>query len=382
MRILHICTYYIGNKLYMNLIEKLSHHEISQDVFIPIRNSDHYGKNQLTSDYSTVKYHYNNMLHKYDRFFFYNKINKQKKEVEKEIISNVEIDCIHAHTIFSDGGTAYILNKEYRIPYIVNVRNTDINTFYKYGIHLRPLMYKILLNAKSIVFISQSYKQKMLLLLPSNVISKIESKCSVNPNGIDEFWHENTVKSREISQTNEIALLFIGEINKNKNLLNVIRSCSELNKKGIKVVLNVVGEGDFEDECKKEIEKLNLGNTVIFHGYLSEKQDIAAIMDKSDIFVMPSFRETFGLVYIEAMSRGLPVIYSKGQGIDGFFPEGEIGYSVDPYNIEMITDVIEKTIQSYNSMSVKCIENSKSFNWENNSKEYLQMYMTAKEGVC
>jgi len=365
----------------MNLIEKLSYHGINQEVFIPIRNSHHSGENQLPSRYSTVKYYYINMLHKYDRILFYNKINKQKKEIEKTILSNGEIDCIHAHTVFSDGGTAYILNKEYEVPYIVNVRNTDINTFYKYAIHLRPLMYKILLNAKSIVFISQAYKQKMFSLLPSNVMSNIENKCYVIPNGIDEYWHENIVQAKIISQPNEIVLLFIGEINKNKNLLNVIKSCSQLKKKGVKVLLNVIGEGDLEEECKKESEKLGIKKNVIFHGYLSDKKEIAAIMDKSDIYVMPSIRETFGLVYIEAMSRGLPVIYSRGQGIDGFFAEGEIGYSVDPYNIEMITEIIGKVTKRYNSISVKCIENSKSFNWEKNSLEYIQMYMSERDEV-
>ena len=49
---------------------------------------------------------------------------------------------------------------------------------------------------------------------------------------------------------------------------------------------------------------------------------------------MPSRYETFGLVYGEAMSQGLPIIYSKGQGVDGYFKEGTVGYGVvsDRYN--------------------------------------------------
>jgi glycosyltransferase involved in cell wall biosynthesis len=48
----------------------------------------------------------------------------------------------------------------------------------------------------------------------------------------------------------------------------------------------------------------------------------------SDIFIMPSYNETFGLVYIEAMSQGLPIIYTQNEGVDGYFKEGSVGYSV------------------------------------------------------
>lgn len=97
-------------------------------------------------------------------------------------------------------------------------------------------------------------------------------------------------------------------------------------------------------------------------------------MDNCDIFVMPSHRETFGLVYIEAMSRGLPVVYTKGQGIDGFFEEGEIGYPVDPAETNAIVTAIENIIMNYSNISKNCIVNSKAFNWSSVSNEYIKLY--------
>ena len=59
---------------------------------------------------------------------------------------------------------------------------------------------------------------------------------------------------------------------------------------------------------------------------------------ESDIFVMPSRYETFGLVYVEALSQGLPVIYTRGQGFDGQIPDGEVGYSVKCNDVNEIAE--------------------------------------------
>ncbi|MBL3645926.1 glycosyltransferase family 4 protein [Bacillus sp. RHFB] len=377
MRILHLCSYYIGNKLYKNLIKQISLNGVKQEVFIPIKSEKYIGKNQLSSEFNTINYYYRDILKKWDRLLFYNKIMKQMKEVNVSISDIEDVQFIHAHTLFSDGGTAYKLHQKYGINYMVNVRNTDLNFFYKYFIHLRPLMYKILFNASVIVFISHAYKQKMLSLLPKDIVSQIESKCLVIPNGIEDFWHENSLVPKKLNNINKISLLFIGLINKNKNLKTVIYACAKLRDQGLNVNLDVIGNGPLEEEIKILCRDLDLKN-VVFHGYLSDEKTISGIMDKSDIFVMPSFNETFGLVYIEAMSRGIPVIYSRGQAIDGFFNDGEVGYAVDSTNNDMIIKAIKKIIANYNQMSIKSISNSKKFNWTEIGKQYINLYKNFK----
>jgi glycosyltransferase involved in cell wall biosynthesis len=73
---------------------------------------------------------------------------------------------------------------------------------------------------------------------------------------------------------------------------------------------------------------------------------------------MASFKETFGLVYFEAMSQGTPVIYSEGQGIDGYFPQGFIGYSVDPHDFNDAKIKIELILKNYESISKNCLISS------------------------
>ncbi|WP_282138318.1 glycosyltransferase family 4 protein [Rossellomorea aquimaris] len=377
MELLHICSYYIGNKLYANLIKEFSKSEINQHVFIPLKNDSFTGSNQLPSEYKTINYYYKNILNRYDRFFYFNKTRKQFHEIERSIMSNSKIDFVHAHTLFSDGGTAYKLYQKYGINYIVNVRNTDINVFYKYGVHLRQFMYKVLLNAKAIVFISYAYKKQTLSVLPSNVLDQIENKCYVIPNGIDNYWHEKalTHKDTSSSRSKRVKLLFIGLINKNKNLKTVIQACQLLNSRGYKVSLDVIGDGPLKKQCKELTNKLNMEKTIIFHGYLTDMQSITKIMDNCDIFVMPSFKETFGLVYIEAMSRGIPVIYSQGQGIDGFFENGEVGYSVDPKNSEMLCNVVSKIIIDYNTISQNCLKRANNFQWNSVAEKFKRIYL-------
>ena len=67
----------------------------------------------------------------------------------------------------------------------------------------------------------------------------------------------------------------------------------------------------------------------------------------NDIFVMPSKTETFGLVYAEAMSQGMPIIYTKNQGFDGQFCEGYVGYHVKYNDYRYIAKKISRIYSEY-----------------------------------
>ena len=96
---------------------------------------------------------------------------------------------------------------------------------------------------------------------------------------------------------------------------------------------------------------------------------------------MPSFTETFGLVYAEALSQGLPLIYTKGEGFDKVFPEKHIGVSVNPNNPKDIANAINYIIDNYNNIQKKCAIASKKFSWETIAEVYLQHYSAIKDKV-
>ena len=105
-----------------------------------------------------------------------------------------------------------------------------------------------------------------------------------------------------------------------------------------------------------------------------DKTELIHIYRDNDIFVMPSHTESFGLVYAEAMSQGLPVVYTKGQGFDGQFPEGEIGYSVNSNSIESVAEAIERIILEYDIITKDIAYKVGKYNWPNICLNYRKIY--------
>ena len=107
---------------------------------------------------------------------------------------------------------------------------------------------------------------------------------------------------------------------KDKNVHTIIKVVDALNKQGMKTKLCLVGS--ITDPSYKTLIDTHQ-NDIEWYDQCPKEQ-VLAHLRKNDIFIMPSYHETFGLVYAEAMSQGLPVIYTKGQGFDGFFEDGKV----------------------------------------------------------
>jgi len=108
-----------------------------------------------------------------------------------------------------------------------------------------------------------------------------------------------------------------------------------------------------------------------FYGYIGNRNELMNLYRESDIFIMPSFTETFGVTYIEAMSQGLPVIYSRTEGIDGLFNNGEVGFAVNPLDVRGIVNKIENIYANYEEISMNCAKISESFSWDNIVEKYI-----------
>ena len=91
---------------------------------------------------------------------------------------------------------------------------------------------------------------------------------------------------------------------------------------------------------------------------------------------MPSFKESFGLVYAEALSQGLPVIYSINEGFDKNFEEGYVGYHTNPLSVTDIADKMELLINNFESIQKNCIKASRNYRWDEISKKILDLYQS------
>lgn len=371
--ILHITNDYSGSTVYMNMVKELDNLGIKQIIYNPIREEKRIGKNQIPLEAKESKIIYSHILNKYtDRILYRSKINKIVKDIEAKVDLS-KITFIHAHTWYSDGGVAFILSQKYKIPYIVAIRNTDLNLFFKYFIHERNFGKKILKNAQNIITISEVYKKRVL---ESDKLASLKNdlldKLIVIPNGVDPFWIENNTSIKNNTIPNEFKVLYIGKFDPGKNVLNLVKSIKEINQKGEhKVILTLVGGGGRdESNILKEIED---NNNINYIGKVFDKNKLLEIFRNSNMFLMPSKHETFGLVYIEAMLQGLPILYTKNEGIDGFYND-KIGEKVSSHSINEITKKIKLLINNYNEYKIPTEKLVVNHNWKNIALEYQQLY--------
>ena len=105
-----------------------------------------------------------------------------------------------------------------------------------------------------------------------------------------------------------------------------------------------------------------------------EKEELIYKYRENDIFILLSHYETFGLVYAEAMSQGLPVLYTRGQGFDGQFKDGIVGFGVSDKDSMDVKEKILTLIDNYAEISHNCLSNSSLFDWNRISIEYHQIY--------
>ncbi len=358
----------------MNLVREIDELGIQQIVYNPIREEKRIGKNKINFKVTDSNIMYSLILNNFtDRILYRKKIHKILKDIEAKVDLS-KITCIHAHTWYSDGGVAYLLSKKYNIPYIVAIRNTDLNLFFKYFIHERSFGKKILESAKNIITISEVYKNRVLSQKSlSDSISKIKSNVFVIPNGVDPFWLENnTYKNQNLTNRN-FKLLFIGNFNPGKNVLNLVKAVNLINQNQPNTCsLTLVGGGG--GDHKKIIEEIK-GNPVIsFEGKVTDQNELLTIYRNHDLFVMPSRAETFGLVYIEAMLQGLPILYTTNEGIDGFYMEN-IGEKVSKEaDVNEIKQTLMRVMKHYNSYEIpiqKLIENH---DWKKIVIKYIKLY--------
>ncbi|MFN8259049.1 MAG: glycosyltransferase family 4 protein [Bacteroidales bacterium] len=370
MKLVHICSDYSGTHLYRSLISQLGNIILNQIVYVPVRSRELVGMYDITNG-QNIKIVYSFILRKWHRLFFFRKINDEFKDFNGKIdIQNY--DLIHAHFLFSDGALALKCKKKFGTKYVVTVRNTDINIFFKYLLHLRKTGFEILSHAESVIVLNPRYKEKLLSYLPYSLQQKVQLKMFVVPNGIENFWLENKFSRQSITDNQQLNLLYVGEFSKNKNLETSVKVADSLIDKGINLSFKMVG--NYGDNCIAIRKLADKRPYIQIIDKVTDKKKLMQYYREADIFLMVSFYESFGLVYLEAMSQGCPVIYSAGQGIDGYFKNGIIGYSVHPKNTEEIVNAVLKIRENFNLLSANCIENIDSFSWQSVADSLQRIY--------
>jgi len=355
---------------YSAVYEKLFNEFINKNIDIEVYAPQHTGDEKINASKYSYPIISKQLIFPIDKVLYFTKI----KRMVKDIITNGDIHnykMLHAHSLFSDGAVAYELYKKYNIPYIVAIRNTDINKYYKYAPHLRGYALNILKNSTKIIYISSSYKKNHQdKYIPSSYKENFHHKSIMIPNGIDSFWLENLNQEDKKLSESKIKLISVGPIEVNKNALKTVEACKILkSKNNIEVELVLVGK----------IKDKSYYNNIVKYDFVTHidyltKESLLDQYRKSDLYIMPSINETFGLVYVEAISQGVPVIYTRGQGFDGHFDEGIVGYSTSSMDEKEIAAKILKLINEYNNIVKNIEKKAEKFNWSIIADIYIKQY--------
>jgi len=246
------------------------------------------------------------------------------------------IICGHAN--FSI--VCFIVKKLFKIPYLTICHGVEVwklNSVNSTGLK----------NSSMIVSVSRFTEKKI-----SEQLKKYsKDRYFILPNTIDENKFVPGPRPKFLMERHSIAiddevLLTLGRLERKEQYKGhdkIIESLRHILKVKPNIKYVIAGSGDDTDRIKEIICTHNLENNVILTGFVPE-EEIAAYYNLCDIFVMPSKGEGFGIVFLEALACGKPVVGGNKDGTLDALADGELGYLVDPDNIDEIKDTIIKIL--------------------------------------
>lgn len=296
-------------------------------------------------NYSKLKYFYQNEAYKVyypkylklpsplsdklDWFSFYKAI---QKTIHRE---KLEFDLIHSHGIFPDSYAAALISAAYKKPLVVHVHDTFLDLIYKK--HPKQVEY-ILNTATSILPVSQFQSKVLQDTVPH---LSLEKKMTVIYNGVDLNLFKPNMTANE-SKSPVFRIAFIGIDYRRKGLKSLLSATSTLKDKH-KILLDVIGDDVNKPEFATFAQHLNISNILTFKGNISNEK-LSKLLPDYNLLVLPSEFETFGIVIIEAMACGIPVIATNISAMPEIVSNDEVGSLFNLGNIEELTRAIEKAI--------------------------------------
>jgi len=368
MHILHISNDFGNTKVHANLFKQFELLRIEQTIFnpIPVSRRNTIGRNEFEAERS--KFVYADVVKPFHHYAYHLKEMVIFKSLKKTVDLR-DVSLCHASTLVSDGGIANKIYKKYHIPYIVAVRVTDYSSFLLKAPHVWLDIKTILMNASRIVFVSPALKTKFCEHhFIKRFVSKIEDKIIISRNGVDDYWTDNVNRKCLVD---DHSILYVGSMIRRKHPLTLIEAVLELREKYPDIRLNLIGSNGGDEDVVKEYAKNN-PDVIVYHGQINSKRELMENYRKNSIFALPSISETFGLVYLEALSQDLPVIYTKGEGIDGFLSDCN-GEGISMPSVENIKNAIKKIFDNRRFYTNSDID-FELFRWSNIASDYVKIY--------
>lgn len=298
-----------------------------------------------------------------------------------DVVRSNSIDILHVHYAIPHAYAAYmakkmLIDEGIEIPIVTTLHGTDITLVGSHPFYNPAVTFSIN-HSDRVTAVSESLKHDTLNLFD------IKKKIDVIPNFVDI----NKIKAKEkpcerslLAKKGEKILTHISNFRPLKRIFDVI-SIYEGVAKHVKSKLMMVGEGPEKTKAIQYVKKNNLEDKILF---LGNSNEIDKILCYSDLFLLPSEKESFGLSALEAMANGVPVISSNTGGITEVNINNKTGF------VSKIGDIKDMTVNALTLLKNKNLHQkfkkqarvqAELFNLENIVNQYESIYVDAVASI-
>lgn len=274
------------------------------------------------------------------KFIFFSRLKyfirmKMMQRLFHQVVSKQGLpDVIYAHYMFSMYELSFVRREHLHIPIIGIEHWSKLN---------QPTLSKELQ-----VLGNKAYNTvDRLLAVSESLKSQIKRHFNKDSEVVNDMLGEEFIGAIVGNKQKEAIFKFIavGSLYTIKRFDLLIRAFaeSELAKEGC--IINIVGDGEERSRLKNEIEELKLTDSVFLVGR-KNKQEIIGLLQESNVFVLSSEAETFGVACIEALSQGLPVIATRCGGPEEFITKSN-GILIEPNNVTALANAMKEIFRDF-----------------------------------
>lgn len=285
------------------------------------------------------------------------KVLKLKKNLMIETIKNCDSDVIiSTRDIHNNWLSKYGRDKTLKIGWEHNHHHNNKRYINKVTKSVLGLDYFVLVSKDLTKFYSEKLKDKKV-------------KCVYIPNSINFFPQEKAKLETE-------NLISIGRLSHEKGYLDLIDIFKELHQKYPDSKLNIIGDGPDRKKIEKKIRDNKLEDYIILHGF-QEKEYINKYLEKSSVYIMTSYTESFGLVLLEAFAYGIPcVAYSSAEGANEIISDNWDGYLIKDRDENKMIKRICELLSNRNRrliMGANGIKKAQEFNTQKTKQKWIEI---------
>lgn len=278
-------------------------------------------------------------------------------------------DLIHAQVAYPDGWAAARLADAMKLPLVLTLHGQELHKIVKWGAKLRKMLEGTLAKAAAVVVPSA----KMLALAAKHGVSK--SKLHLVYNGVDALPKSNLPQDIQKRIRDKQVLLSVCHLEMEKGVQYNIEAFARLQDRYPQLVYIIVGDGPYRYKLQNLAQELEIQDRIIFAGR-QPRHKVSSFYQAAHVFSMPSQDESFGIVYLEAMAAGLPVIGTRGEGIDPIISENGVGRLIQHGDVVALAGEISSLLDSATAADLgrRAKATAARFTWQDNARQLLEVY--------